>query len=166
MKNNRKGSKAFDAGQRTINNTIDINEDNGDHNKTKLASIVTQVDLDRCINFIEKVRQDRFNKVKKRQGRKFELLSNRNKIIQDSNHNFSNNRPTQRCNEARLDNRNQLVNDRDISKWVINLAKTELTTAQKAVLVKGPNYAISPSNIPNIEYITVIETHRSKTQGR
>ena len=50
-----------------------------------------------------------------------------------------------------------MVNDRDISKWVINLSKTELTTAQKAVLVKGPNYATSPSNIPNIEYITVIE---------
>ena len=57
---------------RIINNTIQVNEDNGNQrvlvvsNKTRLASIVTQVDLDRCINFIEKLRQDRFNKVKDR----------------------------------------------------------------------------------------------------
>ena len=90
-------------------------------NKSRLASIVTQVDLDRCINFIEKVRQDRFNKVKDRQVRKFELLSSKSRTNQDSNHNF--NRPTQRCNEARLDNNNQLVSDRDINKWVIKLPK-------------------------------------------
>ena len=143
---------------RTINNTIQASEDNGNHNKTRLASIVTQVDLGRCINFIEKVRQGRFNKVKDRQARKFELLKNRNNPIQDSNHNSNNNRPTQRCNEARLDNNNQLFSDRDINKWVINLSKTELTSAQKAVLATGPNYAISPINIPNFEYITAIET--------
>ena len=50
-----------------------------------------------------------------------------------------------------------MVSDRDINKWVINLSKTELTTTQKAVLAKGPNYAITPSNIPNVEYITAIE---------
>ena len=143
---------------RTINNTIEVNEDDGNHNKTRLASIVNQVDLDRCINFIEMVRQDRFNKVKDRQVRNLELLSNRNRTIQDSNHTYNNNRPTLRCNEARFDNSNRSVSDRDINKWVINLSKTELTTAQKAVLAKGPNYASSPNNIPNIEYITAIET--------
>ena len=55
-----------------------------------------------------------------------------------------------------------MVSDRDIDKWVINLSKTELTTTQKVVLAKGPNYAISPSNIPNIEYITAIETKGQK----
>ena len=84
---------------RTINNTIQVNEDSGNHNKTRLASIVTQVDLDRCINFTEKVRQDRFNKVKDRQVRKFELLNSKSRTNQDSNQNFNNNTPTQRCNE-------------------------------------------------------------------
>ena len=51
-----------------------------------------------------------------------------------------------------------MVRDRDINKWVINLSKTELTTVQKAVLAKGPNYAISPSNIPNPKYVTAIES--------
>ena len=48
------------------------------------------------------------------------------------------------------------------SKWVINLSKTELTQAQKSVLSKGPNYAVSPNNIPNLDYITAIETVCSK----
>ena len=44
------------------------------------------------------------------------------------------------------------------NKWVINLSKTSLTEAQKAVLAKGPNYAITPSHIPNVDYITAIES--------
>ena len=110
---------------RSINNTIQASEDNGNYNKTRLASIVTQGDLDRCINFIEKVRQERFNKVKARQVRKFDILSNKNKPNQGSNHSFNNNRPIQVGNAARLDKNNQLASKRDISKWVINLSKTE-----------------------------------------
>ena len=64
---------------RGINNTIQASKDNGNHNKTRLTSIVTQVDPDRCVSFIEKVRPDRFNKVKDRQVRKFDILSNKNK---------------------------------------------------------------------------------------
>ena len=64
---------------RGINNTIQVSKNNGNHNKTRLASMVTQVDLDRCISFIEKVRQERFHKVKARQVRKFDILSNKNK---------------------------------------------------------------------------------------
>ena len=58
---------------------------------------------------------------------------------------------------ARLDNNKQLARERDINKWVINLSKTELTPAQKALLAKGPNFAISPNNIPNMDNITAIE---------
>ena len=110
------------------------------------------------IPLIELIRQDRFNKVKDRQVRKFELLNNRNRINQDNNLNFNNNRPTQWCNEARFDNNNHSVSDRDIEKWVINVSKTEWTPAQKAVLAKGPNYAIASNNIPNLEYVTAIES--------
>ena len=48
------------------------------------------------------------------------------------------------------------------SKWVINLSKVELTRAQRSLLEKGPNFAISPNNIPNLDYITAIETVCSK----
>ena len=61
--------------------TIQASKDNGNHNKTRLASIVTQVDLHRCVTFIEKVRQDRFNKVKDRQVRKFDILCSKTKQI-------------------------------------------------------------------------------------
>ena len=44
------------------------------------------------------------------------------------------------------------------NKWVINLSKTSLTEAQKAVLAKGPNYSITPNQIPNVDYITVVES--------
>ena len=142
---------------RGINNTIQVSKDNGNHNKSRLASIVTQVDLDRCVNFIEKVRQERFNKIKARQVRKFDILNNRNETKQVSNHSSNNNSPTQGVNADRPDNTNQLDRDRDIDKWVINLSQTELTPVQKSVLAKGPNFAISPNNIPNLEYITAIE---------
>ena len=62
---------------RGINSTIQASKDNGNHSKMRLASIVTQVDLDRCIDVIEKVRQDRFNKVKARQVRKYDILINK-----------------------------------------------------------------------------------------
>ena len=143
---------------RGINSTIQASKDNGNHNKTRLVSIVTQVDLDRCVNFIEKVRQNRFNKIKARQVRKFDILSNKNKPDQGSNHSFNNNRPIQDGNVARLDNNNQSASERDINKWVINLSKTEITPAQKSVVAKGPNFATSPNNIPNLEYITAIES--------
>ena len=144
---------------RGINSTIQASKDNGNHNKTRLASIVTQVDLDRCVSFIEKVRQDRLNKVKDRQVRKFDILSNKNKTNQGSNHscNNNNNRPTQGGNVVSVDN-NKLASEEDINKWVRNLSKTELTTAQKSLLAKAPNFAIPPNNIPNLEYITAIES--------
>ena len=46
----------------------------------------------------------------------------------------------------------------DNRKWVINLSKTRLTEAQESLLAKGPNFAITPTNIPNVDYITAIES--------
>ena len=139
------------------NNTIQASEDNGNHNKSRLVSIVTQVDLDRCINFIEKVRQERFNKVKARQVRNFDILNNKNKTNHICMHSSISNRQDQGVNADRSDNNNQMNKDKDIDKWVINLSKKELTPAQKSVLAKGPNFAIYPNNIPNLEYITAFE---------
>ena len=148
---------------RSINNTIQASKDNGIQNKTMLASRVTQVDLDRCSNFIEKVRIERFKEVKTRQVRKFHIPCNKNNPNQASNHGDNNNRSTLGVNVDRLDNNNQAVrlnnnnqagNNKQGSKWVINLSKTELTPAQKSVLGKGPNFAITPNNIPNLNYIT------------
>ena len=42
-------------------------------------------------------------------------------------------------------------------KWVINLSNKPLTSAQRSVLAKGPNFAVTPRQPPNLEYITAIE---------
>ena len=129
--------------------------------------MVTQVDLDRCSNFIEKVRLERFKQVKNRQVRKLHILiskqnknqannnrerDNRNSLGVNANETDSNRQVVRHCNKEQTGNSN-LGN-----KWVINLSKVELTQAQKSLLSKGPNYAILPNNIPNLDYITAIET--------
>ena len=47
-------------------------------------------------------------------------------------------------------------------KWVINLSSKPLTKAQRSVLTKGPNFAVSPKHPPNLEYITAIEAACTK----
>ena len=42
-------------------------------------------------------------------------------------------------------------------KWVINLSSKPLTQAQRCVLAKGPNFAVSPKHPPNLGYITAID---------
>ena len=46
--------------------------------------------------------------------------------------------------------------------WVINLSNKPLTPAQRSVLAKGPNYAVTPRQPPNLEYITAIEAACTK----
>ena len=47
-------------------------------------------------------------------------------------------------------------------KWVINISNKPLTPAQRSVLAKGPNYAVTPRQPPNLEYITAIEAACTK----
>ena len=55
-------------------------------------------------------------------------------------------------------NNNQPEIGTDNKKRVINLSKTKLTEAQESLLAKGPNSAITPVNIPHVDYITAIES--------
>ena len=48
------------------------------------------------------------------------------------------------------------------TKWVINLSSKPLTKAQRCVLAKGPNFAVSPKLPLNLEYITAIEAACTK----
>ena len=47
-------------------------------------------------------------------------------------------------------------------KWVINLSSKPLSPAQRSVVAKGPNFVVSPSQPPNLEYITAIEAACTK----
>ena len=136
--------------------------------------MVTQVDLDRCSDFIEKVRLERFKQVKNRQVRKLHILSTKHNSDWANKNRVISNRITLGVNANRTDSNEQRVShgkDQQISdgnqdninsKWVINLSKVELTQAQGSLLEKGPNFAISPNSIPNLDYITAIETVCSK----
>ena len=42
-------------------------------------------------------------------------------------------------------------------KWVIKLSSKPLTQAQRSVLVKGPNFVVTPRHPPNLEYIMAFE---------
>ena len=50
---------------RGINKTIQASEDQVNLSRAELVSMVTQVDLDRCSNLIEKVRMERFKQNQK-----------------------------------------------------------------------------------------------------
>ena len=42
-------------------------------------------------------------------------------------------------------------------KWAINLFSTPLTPTQEVLVAHGPNFAVTPENLLNFEYITSIE---------
>ena len=52
-------------------------------------------------------------------------------------------------------NQSQQVNN---NKWVINLSKILLTKGQEFLLANGPNFAIGPNKIPNVDYIIAVES--------
>ena len=161
---------------RGINKTIQDSEDQVNSSRSRLASIITQVDLDRCTDVIEKVRLERFKQVKNRQVRKLHILSSKHHSGQVNNNTDNNNRVILGVNTNNIDSNEHWArhgndqqtsvynqdNTNSNSKWVINLSKVELTWAQRSLLEKGPNFAISPNNIPNLDYITAIETVCSK----
>ena len=53
-------------------------------------------------------------------------------------------------------------NEEPNPKWVINLSNKLLSPAQRSVLAKGPNFAVTPRQPPNLEYITAIEAACTK----
>ena len=126
--------------------------------------VTNTTDTDQCSKFIDKVREDKFLKIKDRKVNKFNIL------VRRSNNNSSN---QNNLNQARVvgdsnnsnDNNNQSQVENN-NKWVINLLKTNLTEGQISVLAKGPNYAITPRYIPNLDYITAIQSvsHKLKEE--
>ena len=82
---------------RGINKRIE----NSDNNKARLAFLVTSIDLDRCGKFIDKVREERYNRVKARQVRKFQILFSKSKQTKDRNNNKNQNRSGQSANATR-----------------------------------------------------------------
>ena len=73
-----------------------------------------------------------------------------------------NNTIRQDINHSNLDRSGYNNEDNANNKWVINLSKDSLTQVQRSVLAKGPNFSFAPINIPNVKYITAVESMCTK----
>ena len=124
--------------------------------------VTNKTHLDRCSWFINKVREDRYGKVKDRQVRKFHNLFNKSKNNNNRLGQVSNGSNLEMPNNNSSNNNNTSQWHDNNNKWVINLSKTRLTEGQMSVLAKGPNFAITPKYIPNVDYITAVEPMCSK----
>ena len=125
-----------------INVILWDNEGKLDRCRSRLLSLATTTtSKDRCIEFINKVREARFIKIKNRQVKKF------NKLVAKSGREIStqsvnnNNQPWSSSN-----NNNQTQSHNTNNKWVINLSDISLTPAQESLLAKGPNFAVASKN--------------------
>ena len=125
---------------RATNRVIEASNNNRDNSRARLVSLVTSTGLDRCGNFIEKVREERYNRVKDRQIRKFHILYGKSRQYSNNNVIYLNtNRSSQGVNANRLGqsnnrpNHNSQLEGIDNNKWVINLSTTSLTQARKSV---------------------------------
>ena len=82
--------------------------------------------------------------------------------VNNTENNSQNN--TENCNNTFSCNSNQAqVNHNNNSnstnsKWVIHLSSHPLTIAQVSLLSKEPNFALTPNNPPNVEFISAIES--------
>ena len=150
-----------------------ILQDNGGSitaSKSRSFSIVTYTTIQqKCREFIDKVREVRFIKVRERQVSKFNRILHKNNLNgnlegreqspQLANNNQTSNKQMQghTCihNNQSQGSSNSNVNQGN--KWVVNLSKWSLTPAQESLLSKGPNFVPAPTNPPNVEFISAIE---------
>ena len=95
-----------------------------------LSLVTTTTTMNRCTDFINKLREFRFIKIRDREINKFNTLLG----YKD--------RETTTQSPA---NNNQLQAPNNSNKWVINLSSTPLTQSQESLLSKGPKYAVTPS---------------------
>ena len=115
---------------RCINAILEDNGNNINKSRWRLTSLVTSAtDIGKCSKFINKVREDRFFKVRERQINKFNRLDSKS-----NNNSFShNNRAIHNNLVQALDNSNNTncgnnqLQQGNNNKWVINLSKIPLT---------------------------------------
>ena len=130
--------------------------------KFRLFTVVTNQTIQQCTEFIDKVREDRFNMVRDRQVGKFLRLLNKS----SSNVEINNSQQAQGnlANSNNSNNYNNVVQSSNnnlgynvSSRWVVNLSSTPLTQAQVSLLSKGPNFAPAPTNPTSVEFISAVE---------
>ena len=117
--------------------------------KSRLFTLVTNNAVQhKCKEFIRRVSELKFNKVRQRQVNKLNTLLNRsrNKANQEVRQASSQLTINNRDSQVQVNNNNRLLQSSNHNKWVINLSSVLLTPAQESLLSKGPNFALAPSN--------------------
>ena len=138
-----------------------------------MFSIVTdQAIQQQCTEFINKVREVRFNKVRDRQVGKSTIILYRNSFNVNSEYNSNNmvrskNNQVQSNLDGNLDNSSNNNNNNKLvqgsnsgnvrSKWVVYLSRSPLTPAQVSLLSKGPNFVLASTNPPNVKFTSAAE---------
>ena len=143
---------------RYINVILDKNGKKLEINRSRLLSLDnTRATQGEHEEFMSKVREERFNKIKQRQVNKFNRLvnktGNKDRETSASSSNYSYQLQTSRSQS------NQTIISNSNNKWVVNLSKTTLTPAQYSLLGKGPQLCWLPLKSPhNVDYISAIES--------
>ena len=124
---------------------------------SRLLSLVTTTTHGKCEEFINKVKEDRFNKIEQRQVSKFNRLvhktSNKDMETSASSSNYNNQLQTSRGQYDQV-----ISSNNNNIKWVVNLSKIPLSPPQYSVLGEGPNFAVTPKAPPKVDYISAIKS--------
>ncbi|XP_062849575.1 uncharacterized protein LOC134311850 [Trichomycterus rosablanca] len=128
---------------RQTNFTIDVLKTREEQIVQRLTSRLDEPTLQQVINFTQKARLGQHEKSKTRQRKKFDLLAAGQKH--------------QQTMDGRKRNEGQ-THAGDVDKWVKNLSDRQLTQAEKDILAKGLNFAVTPKQVPLVELITATES--------
>ena len=113
-----------------MNGILCDNEIKLDRCRSRLLLLVTIMTMEKCTDFINKIRECRFIKVRDRQVNKF------NRLMESKDRELT---------AQPLANHNQLQAQNNSNKWVVNLSSTPLAQFQESPFSKGPNYAVAPN---------------------
>ena len=180
---------------RTINNTIKMLECQCHTCRTELFRVLDQEIMAECDKIMFKIKEDRHCTTLERQKARLDRLIRREEPVNKGGHS-NQNLNMQRymyhsgtyMYESGTDNSWTTVitttgtgttstedpNSRSTpptstvmkSKWVINMSKKPLTESQEKLFTHGPNYVVTPRNLPIGEYIAAVEkTCHNLTQG-
>ena len=94
------------------------------------AVVISKTTMEKCTDFINKVREFSFIKIRDRQVNKFNrLMGNKDREL----------------TAQPLANANQSQAKSNSNKWVANLSNIPLSQSQESLLSKAPNYAVAPN---------------------
>ena len=153
---------------RCINAILWYNEGRIVASKSRLFSIVTNtMTQHKYKEFIDKVRDFEFIKVRERQVNKFNRLmfKNKLKVRQQSTQSIGNSNSQVQVTISNSQVQDS-INNNQANKWVVNLSGVLLTPAQEFFLSKGPNVVLAPLNAPNVEFISAMESVYKNIQTR